>query len=208
MRQYMPLLVDLTKRDFKVRYLGSLLGSYWNVIHPLMMIFIYTVVFSSVMQARLGEGAGPYAYSLYLCTGLLAWNFFAEIANRGAVALLENAPFLKKIAFPPAILFGALYASASINFLISFAIFFTILMLVAPVAVGKVLVFLLCVALFGLLGFALAVCLGCLNVFLRDFQQLTNIVFQLWFWFTPIVYLFDHLPEAAQQLLMLNPAWP
>ena len=205
---HLPLLLDLTKREFKVRYLGSLFGSYWNILHPLMMILIYTVIFSQVMRARLGVGSSPYSYSLYLCSGLLAWNFFAEIVNRGAVTLLDNAQFLKKMAFPPYILFGATAASAAVNFFISLSLFLVALQLVQPVGLLHFLVYLTTVGLFAAFGTGLGMALGCLNVFMRDFQQVTSIVFQLWFWFTPIVYLYDSLPELAKRLLVANPSFP
>lgn len=172
-----------------------------------MMIFIYTVIFSRVMKSRLGSESGL-AYSLYLCSGVLAWNFFSEIVNRGAVTLLDNAAFLKKMPIPPIVLFGATCASAAINFLISFSLFLVVLLAVKPVGIGKIGLFFGAVSMLGLFGLGLGVAIGCLNVFLRDFQQVTAIVFQLWFWFTPVVYLHDALPELARKALLLNPAFP
>lgn len=206
-KAHMRLLLDLTRREFKVRYLGSILGSYWNLIHPLIMILIYTMVFSRVMHNRLGADAGPFSYSIYLCSGLLAWNLLSEIMNRGAVTLLDNAGFLKKLSFPPVILFGASLASAFVNFFISFSIFLVILLIIKPMTPVLFLLYMLTVLLLALFGFGLAVGVGCLNVFTRDFQQMVSVVFQLWFWFTPIVYLTSALPELAKKLLYFNPAF-
>lgn len=201
------LLRDLTKREFKMRYLGSMLGSTWNLIHPLVMISVYTLVFSQVMHSRLGPDSGPFAYSLYLCSGLLAWTFFQETITRGVNTILDNAAFMKKMAFPPVVLFGATVASAAINFSIAFGLFTVALLILKPVGIIYYLTFLLVVALFAVFGFGIALGLGCLNVFLRDVQQLVAVVFQLWFWFTPIIYLVDALPAMAHKLILFNPAY-
>lgn len=207
-RQNLRLLLDLTKRDFRLRYLGSVLGSYWNLIHPLVMILIYTMIFSQVMKAKLGGDGQPFAYSIYLCSGILAWNFFSEVVNRSATTLLENAGFLKKISIKPYVLFGATFLSALLNFTIAFGLFSLFLVFAKPVSLVSYLYYWGVVGALG--GFALGfgTLLGCLNVFIRDVQQLLSVTFQLWFWFTPIVYLYDALPEIARRVLVLNPAFP
>ncbi len=204
---YRTLLIDLTRRDFLTRYLGSLLGSYWNVVHPLVMILIYTLVFSKVMKARLGGEGVPFSYSLYLCSGLIPWTLFTEIVNRGTVTLVENAAFLKKLALPPYFLFIVSVLSSWVNFLISFLFFYVFLLLVHPLSPLLTIEYLGVVLLLSGFAFGLALGIGCLNVFLRDFQQMTTILFQLWFWFTPIVYAVDVLPKWAADLLWFNPAF-
>lgn len=208
MNQTLHLLIDLTKRDFKVRYLGSVLGMYWNVVHPLLMILIYTLVFSKMMGARLGMSNEPFAYSLYLCCGLLAWNCFSETVNRCAVTLVDSSQFLKKISLPMHILFYTATLSSLLNFSIAFGIFTVILILLGKFSFAHILVYLLILLLFNVMAIGIGSAVGSLNVFMRDFQQLTSIVFQLWFWFTPIVYVKDGLPEFARDLLYLNPAFP
>ena len=202
------LLVDLTKRDFRLRYSGSVIGSYWNIIHPLVMIVMYTVIFSQVMKAKLGINSGPFSYSVYLCSGLIAWNLLSELVSRGVTTLIDNADFVKKLSFNPFVLFGATASTSIINFLISFALFLLFLFFVHPISLGLILLYIGVVLIFVLFGMGLAIGLGCLNVFARDFQQLTTVVFQLWFWFTPIVYLTNILPEKALTLLWFNPAFP
>lgn len=207
-QQHFNLLLNLTKREFKIRYLGSVLGSYWNLIHPLMMILIYTLVFSRVMHNRLPNASSPWSYSIYLCSALLPWTFFQEVLQRNVTALLDNATFLKKISFPPGVLFGATVASAGINFAIAFFLFSLFLLVVKPVSALLFAVYLVIVALFALFGLGLGVGLGCLFVFLRDIQQMVAITMQLWFWFTPVIYLYDSLPSYAQKALLFNPAFP
>lgn len=207
-RKQIRFIIDLTKRDFKLRYLGSILGSYWNLIHPLVMILIYTLVFSQIMRARLGHDAGPFSYSIYLCSGLLPWNLFSETVQRLTTTLLDNANFIKKVSINPLTLFTASLISSCINFLIAIAIFLIALSFVKPISIGLFLIYLGVAGLFALFGFGIGIGLGCMNVFIRDVQHLLGVIFQLWFWFTPIVYLTETLPEFAQKLMKLNPAYP
>ncbi len=206
-KQHLILLRDLTKREFKTRYLGSIIGSYWNVIHPLVMILIYTMVFSRIMHTRLGENAGPFSYSIYLCSGLFAWNFLSEIMNRGTATLLDNASFLKKLSLPPWVLFGANIGTAWINFIISFSIFILFYIWVESFHLELFLIYFFIMILLSIFAGGMALTLGCLNVFIRDVQQMVSVIFQLWFWFTPIVYLKDSLPDLALKLLYFNPAF-
>lgn len=201
------LLWDLTKRDFKLKYLGSLLGGLWNFLHPLVMILIYTLVFSQVMRAKLGTQGGTFSYSLYLCSGLLAWNFLNETVLRGTNTLLQNAAFLKKLKFPPAVLFGASTLSAGINYLISLVIFLVFLLAIHAPSVAMFASFLLISGLLAIFATGIALTVGSLNVFLRDVEHLTAITMQLWFWFTPIVYSKEALPQFAKDLLWFNPAY-
>lgn len=201
------LLVQLTKRDFKLRYLGSLMGSYWNLIHPLVMIAIYTLVFSKVMKSRLGVDSGPFSYSVYLCSGLISWNLLSEIINRGVGTLLESADFIKKLSFDPLILFFSTAASSLVNFVIAFGIFLSFLIFIKPPPPSLLMVYFFVVFLLMVFSLGAAVGLGCLNVFMRDVQQMVSVTFQLWFWFTPIVYATSALPGIATKLLLLNPAY-
>jgi lipopolysaccharide transport system permease protein len=204
----LALIIDLTKRDFKVRYLGSFLGAYWNIIHPLVMILIYTIIFSQVMKSRLGENAGPFAYSFYLCSGLLLWNLFNESINRSTTTLLENSAFMRKVSFPAWNMFLVSISTALLNYFIAFAIFSIFLLFIGSFDPLFTLGYLAVVAAMTCFALGIGFLIGCLNVFLRDFQQITTIVLQVWFWFTPVVYLKDNLPEFAKRLLWFNPAFP
>jgi lipopolysaccharide transport system permease protein len=207
-KRHIALVLDLSRRDFKVRYLGSFFGTYWNVIHPLVMILIYTLIFSQVMGARLGTTAEPWAYSLYLCSGLLLWNLFCETINRCTTILLENAAFMRKVSFPPWNMFLVSFVSSWLNYFISFAIFSIFMIVVGTFSLLHAAAYLCVVLCMSLFAAGLGATVGCLNVFMRDFQQFTAIILQVWFWFTPVVYLQDHLPKLAIKLLWFNPAYP
>jgi lipopolysaccharide transport system permease protein len=100
-----------------------MLGAAWTVIKPLAMIIVYTVVFAQVMQSKLPGIGNEFAYSIYLCAGLLTWNYFSEAVNRGQNVFLENANLLKKVNFPVLSLSVIALANATVNFAIIFGLF-------------------------------------------------------------------------------------
>jgi lipopolysaccharide transport system permease protein len=202
---YRGFILGSVKRDFQLKYRNSMLGIAWTVINPLAMIVVYTVIFSQVMRAKLPGAQGGFAYSIYLCAGVLTWGFFAEIVTRSQMVFLENANLLKKLNFPRLCLPMITIINALINFSIVFGLFtgFLIVSGTFPgwsyLALAPVLVIL--VALSAGLGIAL----GVLHVFFRDVGHLFNVILQFWFWFTPVVYPATILPDFARKLLILNP---
>ena len=200
------LIVDLIRRDFKVRYLGSAMGGYWNFIHPLAMIAIYTFIFSYIMKVRLGDQqTSPLAFTIYLCAGLLPWTAFQDTVLRGSSQFHQHANFIKKIAFPKEIIQSVTTGSATLSFLISLGFYLLLLLcsghgLAAPVVLLPALVLLQL-----LFASGMGMILGVFNVFLRDVEQILSIFFQIWFWLTPLVYSIDRIPSFYQQFFLLNP---
>lgn len=199
------LLFNLVARDLKSRYVGSLMGIVWNVVHPLVMITIYTLIFSHIMRARLLGMTEVYSYSIYLCAGLLPWNTFAEVISRSATLFLDQAWLLKKIRIPKKLLSGSIVLSSAINFLIGFSIFLIFLLLTGHYPGRAYLILPLLLVLQFAFAFGLGLMVSVLNVFLRDISQLVGIGLQFWFWLTPIVYLEEILPDGIRSLLRLNP---
>lgn len=206
--RYRGFILSNVKREFQLKYRNSLLGAAWTVINPLAMITVYTVVFSRVMHSRLPGIEGGFAYSIFLCAGILTWGLFAELSNRLAVVFIENANLIKKINFPRICLPVGIALSCLLNFALVFTLFLGFLLLVGAFP-GLVLLSLLPLLLLQL-AFAtgLGVLLGVVNVFFRDVGQLLGLVLQFWFWLTPIVYPVTILPEWAQALLKWNPLAP
>lgn len=195
-------------REVRLRYAGSALGALWQILSPLAMIAIYTVVFSSVMKARLTGIDDRYAYTIYVCCGLLAWNMFSEILVRSQTMFLENANLLKKSSFPRSCVPAIVVTGALVNFAVVYAVFLVLLagfgrwpgmvIVAAPVPL----------LLLALLGLAAGVFLGILHVFFRDVGHVLGILLQVWFWLTPIVYPVRILPASYERWIALNPATP
>jgi lipopolysaccharide transport system permease protein len=203
--QYRGFMLGMVGREFRARYVNSLLGGAWAVLNPLVIIAIYTIIFSGVMRARLPGADDHLAYSLYLCAGLLPWMYFAELVTRSQTVFLEHATLLRNVSFPRISLPAILVLTSTVNFLIIFGIFLGFLLVTGRFPGWRILAFFPLLALQQAFALGLGILLGTVNVFFRDVAQLVAVALQLWFWFTPIVYSIASLPEWARQLFELNP---
>jgi lipopolysaccharide transport system permease protein len=203
--QYRGFVAGLVRREFAARYLQSVLGAAWALLTPAATIAIYTLVFANVMAARMPGSDDRFAYSIYLCAGLLPWNYFSEVLLRALTVFLEHAALLKKVSFPRAVLPVALLCSATLNFAIIFGVFLVVLIGLGRFPGWAVLAVVPLLILQQAVALGLGVLLGVLNVFFRDVGQLVGVVLQFWFWLTPIVYSASVLPERARAWLALNP---
>jgi len=202
---YRGFILGSVKREFQSKYTNSMLGVGWTVIQPLAMIFVYTVIFSQLMRAKLPGVEGTFGYSIYLCVGVITWGYFAEIVGRAQGIFIENANLIKKLSFPRLCLPVTLVMNATVNFGIIFSLFLVFLMVTGnfPGWVFFAIIPILLVQVLFAIG--LGITLGVLNVFFRDVGQLFGVVLQFWFWFTPIVYPLNILPVWLQSLMKLNP---
>ncbi len=202
---YRGFILGSVKREFQSKYRNSLLGAAWTVLQPLAMILVYTVIFSQVMRAKLPGVDSTFAYSIYLCAGILSWGLFSEITTRSQNMFLDNANLLKKLSFPRLCLPVTVVSTALLNFGIVFGLFSAFLIItgnfpgVAYLALAPLLGLLVVFAI------GLGMVLGVLNVFFRDVGQFFGIFVTFWFWLTPIVYPPTILPERLQPLMALNP---
>lgn len=202
---YRGFVVSMVAREFRSRYMGSLLGSIWSILNPLALIVIYTVIFSRVMRAKLPGIDDPMAYGLFVCAGLLPWLFFVELLSRFPNIFIEQAALLKKVSFPRITLPVITLCSATINFLIIFSLFLVFLMVTGRFPGWVVFAYIPLLIIQQMFVVGLGVMLASINVFFRDIGQFISVILQFWFWFTPIVYTLDMLPEKAQELLVFNP---
>lgn len=207
--QYRGFVWGSVLREFKSKYRESLLGAFWTVAGPLTMIVIYTVVFAQIMRPTLpGYQNTPFAFSIYLCAGILAWSLFAEILGRLNSVFLENGNLIKKANFPRICLPTIVVLSSLINFFILLGIYLIFLAIICYWPGWPLLSIIPLLSLQLLFTIGLGVALGTLNVFFRDIGQITGIVLQFWFWLTPIVYTLEALPNDVQRFMYFNPLLP
>lgn len=202
---YRGFILGSVKREFQSKYRNSLLGVAWTVINPLAMIFIYTVIFSQMMKARLPGVDSTFAYSIYLCAGVLTWGLFAEIVGRAQNMFLEHANLMKKLSFPRLCLPVTVVVNALLNFSIVFSLFVAFLIIFGNFPGWPIIALLPLLGILILFAIGLGISLGVLNVFFRDVGQFFGIFLQFWFWLTPIVYAANTLPEFVRPWLALNP---
>lgn len=207
--RYRNFIASAIKADLRTRFTRSKLGATWMILQPLAQVAIYSVVLSALLSARLPPGhGGQFSYAVYLIAGMVPWTLFTEVVSRSLTMFVDNAGLMKKIAFPriciPIITAGgalinhALLLAATIAVILASRQPVTWLALWVPLLTLVLLTF----------AVALGLVLGVLNVFVRDVGQVMNVVLQLWFWMTPVVYVLDVLPAQFRNIVAFNPVTP
>lgn len=204
------LLFKLTEREIFGRYRGSLLGMTWTFVHPLMMLAVYTFVFSQVFQARWGgsSAASPRLFAMNLFVGLIVFNLFSEVMVRSPGLVIANPNYVKKVIFPLEILVPVALGSGLFHAGCSLLVLFAVqLLLFGHVPMTAFLLPLVWLPfLLGSLG--LGWILSSLGVFIRDINQLIAVLMQMLMFLTPIFFPLSALPQAWRPLLQLNPLAP
>ena len=200
-------VLELTKRDFKERFAGSVLGSLWTLIWPLVSLFIYLVIFGKLMGARLPGTSDINGYGIYLAAGLIPWTSFAGTINRSASAFLDKKHIISKVNISLPSLILQINLSESVTYLLSMLFLFIFLIIKGHPFHRGLLLLPFIYYLQQLLALGLGLFAAVLTVFIRDVRETTGVITQLWFWFTPIVYVIDILPDFAKTLVMYNPVY-
>lgn len=204
---YRAFILSSIKNEFITTFSRSKLGGFWMIVHPLAQVAIYALILSNVLAAKLPGIDGVYSYSLYLMAGMLAYNLFSELITRFIPIFITNANLLKKIMFPKITLPVIVVGICSVNnllLLIAVLLVFTVLGVKLSVNLLWLLPLVFVTAVFASgIGLILAV----LNVFIRDISQITPILLQMIFWFTPIVYPVEILSSELRALVEYNPLY-
>lgn len=212
---YRVLIQTLVARELKARYRGSVLGFFWSFANPLLLLLVYTFVFSVVLPARF-EGIDD-NYALFLFCGLLPWTWFSAALTESSNALLANGNLIKKVLFPAEVLPVVAVLANMVHFFLALPILVGALALFSSAEVGvtDVLWFPVVVAVQFVLTLGLGLLLAALTVHFRDVKDLLANVLTLWFFATPILYPWTvvaergpsigGLPPAGKVLMDLNP---
>ncbi len=204
---YREFILGAIIREFRGRYARSLLGGMWNILEPLAMIIIYTVIFSQVMQAKLsGLEEDKWAYSIFICIGIISWELFSGVIIRSLNMFLEQASLIKKTNFPRATLPVVILSSAMINFFINLLLISIFLIIIDRFPGTVIFAIIPLLIIQQGIAIGLGLILGTLNIFFRDIGKMTGIIIIFWFWLTPIIYPVSILPEAIKSwLFYFNP---
>lgn len=200
------LVMALAKRDVVGRYRGSFLGLFWSFFNPLLMLAVYTFVFSVVFQARWGVGSeSKTEFALVLFIGLIVFNLFAECFVRSPGLILANVNYVKKVIFPLEVLPFVTLGSAIFHTLIS--LFVWILAYTVFFGIPHVTVFYFPLIVIPLAFFILGVswALSALGVYLRDLSQVVGILSTVLMFLSPIFYPVTAIPESYRIFLYANP---
>lgn len=194
------LIKNLVMKDLKLKYRGSVLGFMWSLVHPLVMITVYSLAFTYVIRTAVD------GFVFFLLVGLLAWNFFASSANMSTGAIIDSGSLMKSVAFPRAILPIAVVIFNLTQYLLTAAVFLPILLLLYRVVPSWPMLaypVFLTLQVFFTIGVALLLAAG--TAFFRDIKHLLDIALSATFWMTPILYSLSQVPEPLRLPLLLSP---
>ncbi|MEE8583993.1 MAG: ABC transporter permease [Acidobacteriota bacterium] len=198
------LVANFVLRDLRSRYVGSMMGIFWAVVHPLVLLTVYSLVFSSILDIETRFPQINNNFAVFLFCGLLPWLYFQDTVLRACESIVQHGNLIRKTAFPSEILPLSIALSNLVTHLIGLAILLLVLAYFQTLGWA-----LLLLPLYWLLGGVFALGLGWiaapLQVFVRDTSQLLSVVLTFWFWMTPIFYQLERVPEWLQPWMAANP---
>ena len=204
--RHRELLWELQKRDLSDRYVGSVLGALWSIVHPLLLMAVYVAVFGFVFKVKLDQtGTGELDYPAYLIAGFLPWLAMMDVMSRSAGVIYANVNLVKQVAFP----LELLPAKGLLGAFIPQAVGTACLLAYIAVQFGYVppAIVLLPVALLfqGLAALGLGWLLALVGAYFRDTPNVLQIFFQLNFFLMPVVFVPSSTPEVLARAMAVNP---
>jgi lipopolysaccharide transport system permease protein len=196
---YRNLIWQLAWSEFKLRYKNSILGYFWSLLEPLLMLIVLYFVFSNLMKVQVEY------YQMFLLLGIILWGFLSRATTIGMFSIVGKPGMVKKIYFPRDIFvisscITALLMSIFESLIfIMFMVFFRV-----PISINLVYAPLILLCLF-VISLGLSLALSALNVFFRDVQFIWQVLLQIGYFATPILYTIDIFPKNLQKFVLLNP---
>ena len=202
--RYRGLIQSLVARELKARYRGSVLGFFWSFINPLLLLLIYSFVFSIVLPGTRPNELEPYA--LFMFCGILPWTWFSSSLSEAANVLIGGGNLIKKVLFPAEILPIVTVLSNMVHFFLGLPILAAFLIYYQkPLQLSEIVWFPAVVLVQLVLTLGLSLILSALTVHFRDIKDILSNVLTFWFFATPIIYPMWMAPSMGRSLLNLNP---
>ena len=205
---YRGFVFQSIKNELVSRFSRSKLGGFWIILNPLSQVLIYTLILSNILAAKLPGTVHGYAYAVYLMAGLLCWTLFHEIVSRCLTLFIDQGNVMKKMNFPRITMPVIAIGSCLLHNCLLLAAMLGIFALLGHEFGLEILWLIPLILITILLATSLGLILGVLNVFVRDVGEIVPIIFQMLFWFTPIVYPITIIPEIYRDWLNMNPIYP
>ncbi|OUV02324.1 MAG: ABC transporter permease [Betaproteobacteria bacterium TMED82] len=203
-------LLNMTRQDFRDRYAGSVVGVAWAVINPLIMILLYLIIFSEIMGAKLPGNSSLDSFSTYLISGLLPWFAFSNTFLRTTTVFQDKKHIVSKVRVNLYIFPAYIVLSESLTFAVSISLFILLYNTFLNGSLSLILLVFILLVFFLQQIFALAIGLmfSIFNVFFRDIKEFVTIFLNIWFWFTPIIWVPSIAPIWLQKIQeVFNPAY-
>lgn len=200
--KYRELLKTNIKKEIRGKYKGAWLGVLWSYLNPLLMLMVYSIVFSQIMRIDIPN------YTMFLFTALIPWTFFTTTVSQGSFSVVANGNILKKVYFPREIIPISVVTSNLVNFLISCVIMLFFILATGLGVSWYICLFPLILLTQYLLLLGITFILSAVTVYVRDLEHIISVLLMVLFYGTPIVYSMDMVPESMKLLISLNPMTP
>ncbi len=206
--EHRNLIKQLTKREFELKYKGSMLGVLWSFITPLLMLAVYTFIFSIVFKARWGieQTDNKFEFAMIIFSGLIIYNIFNETVSKSTTIIISNVNYVKKVIFPLDILPFTALLSALINAVLNMVVLILGIMIFVPgwdvKGIFISFIYLLPISLFSL---GVAYIVASIGVYIRDLTYTIGVLLNILFYVTPIFYPISLVPEFIHPIMNLNP---
>jgi lipopolysaccharide transport system permease protein len=202
--RYRALIQSLVARELKARYRGSVLGFFWSFVNPLLLLLVYSFVFTVVLPGTHPPELEPFA--LFMFCGILPWTWFSSSLLEASNVLISGGNLIRKVLFPAEVLPIVTVLAGLVHFCLGLPILAVFLAYYHVPVVLTDLVWFPVVALIQLvLTLGLALLLSALAVHFRDIRDLLANLLTLWFFATPIIYALSQAPASVRRFLNLNP---
>lgn len=189
---YRDLLYNLVARDLKVRYRGSVLGFFWTLLNPLLMMAVFTLVFRVMTRREIDN------FPQFALLGLLSWNFLAGSLVGAMHSITSNGSLINKVYFPREVLPLSVVIANLVNFLLTLPVYFALAIVLRSPPPGQNIIFLPAIILLQVMFVAgLALILAALNVLFRDTGAFLEVGLLAWFFLTPVFYQLELLPNPS-----------
>lgn len=199
--RYRDLMFQLISRNIKTRYKRSALGIVWTMLHPLMMMVVLTLAFSTVFRV-----AVPH-FAVYVLSGLLLWNFFSQTTNSAMSELLWGGTLLHRIYIPRGIFAATAVGTGLVNLLLSLPALFVVMAFSRMQFTAALLFVPVAILLTALFVMGLGLLLSTLVAYFADVFEMFQILLMSWFYLQPIMYPISIIPESLRWLIAINPMY-
>mgnify|MGYP003575225944 CR=1 FL=1 len=198
-RDHAALLFELVHRDLTIRYKRSVLGFLWTMLHPLLLMMIFVVVFSSIFRWEAKH------YETYFLSAYVAWNFFSQTVVNAMASVAWNGPLMKRVRVPPSIFTLSTILSGLVNLGLSLIVLLVIMLVVGAPLSPNLWFLPISVLILGVFTFGVSLALTAVSVFFGDVREMVQAGMPALMYLTPIIYPISIIPERYRLFIKLNP---
>jgi ABC-type polysaccharide/polyol phosphate export permease len=199
--KYRELIMQFVSRAIKTRYKRSILGVLWTMLNPLLMMLVLTMVFSAIFRFSVKN------YSVYILSGLTAWNFFSSSTSIAMGEMMWSGGLLARIFVPKSVFAVSSIGTGLVNLLIALIPLFVISIALGVPIRPSILVMPVAILLLAMFALGIALLLSTVAVYFADMLPIYEVLLTLWLYSTPIIYPVDIVPESLSWLFRLNPMY-